>query len=345
MALWTDVIEPVELTGYARQTLEDYEASKGSLARWLPNKTVDDTVARFVRGEGGLVEVAEYRSYDAETSIGDTPGGLRSTFELPPLGRKLRNSEYDRLRSRGNVSDESVLPTIEKYAAAVARAVSDRFELERGRVIDTAKASINENGFVSTADYERRADFSVTAANLWSAADADPLRDIEAWRSAYVAENGAEPGTILTSTKVLNAALKSAAVRALVAGGGPAPSVITRATFNTILEAFGLPPFEVFDRRVKVSGANVRVTPEDKVYLLPAATDANNPEGTDLGASFWGTTLEASEPEYGIPVEEQGGLVVGAYKDFDPIGVWVHGAAIGLPVLTNPNLSLAAKVL
>lgn len=345
MALWTDVVEPAELTGYARQTLEDYEAAKGSLARWLPNKTVDDIVARFVRGEGGLTEVAEYRSYDAEASIGDTPKGERVTLELPPLGRKLRNSEYDRLRARGNVAEESVRPTVEKYAAQVARAVSDRFELERGRVIDTAKVSINEGGFIASADFGRRSDFAVTAANLWSATDADPLKDIEAWRSAYVAENGEEPGTLLTSTKVLNAALKSAAVRALVAGGGPTPSVITREAFNSILQAFGLPAVEVFDRRVKVGGANVRVTPEDKVYLLPAATDPNDAEGTDLGGSFWGTTLEASEPEYNLPSEEQGGLVVGAYKTLDPIGVWVHAAAIGLPVLTNPNLSLAAKVL
>ncbi|WP_030143877.1 major capsid protein [Mycetocola saprophilus] len=345
MALWTDVVDPVELTGYARQTLEDYEASKGSLARFLPNKTIDDIVARFQRGRGGLTEVAEYRAYDAETSVGDVEGGERVTLELPPLGRKLRNSEYDRIRARGNVTDESVRPTIEKYAGQVARAVSDRIEFERGRVIDTAKVDISENGFIAKADFERRADFSVTAANLWSAADADPLRDIETWRAAYVEENGEEPGTILTSTKVLNAALKSAAVRALVAGSGPAPTVITRETFNTILASFGLPAFEIFDRRVKRGGANVRVTPDDKVYLLPAATDPNDPEGTDLGASFWGTTAEASEPEYGIPVEERGGLVVGTYKSLDPVGVWVHGAAIGLPVLTNPNLSLAAKVL
>lgn len=345
MALWTDVVEPAELTGYARQSLEDYEAAKGSLARFLPNRTVPDIVARFTRGEGGLTEVAEYRSYDAEASIGDTPEGERVTLELPPMGRKVRDSEYDALRRNGNATDEAVRPTLEKYAASVARAVSDRFELERGRVIDTAKATINEGGFIATTDFERRPDFSVTAANLWSGPDADPIKDIEAWRAAYVAENGEEPGTLLTSTKVLNAALQSAAVRALVSVGGTVPTVITRAAFNSILESFGLPPIEVFDRRVKVGGANVRVTPEDKVYLLPAATDPNNAEGTDLGGSFWGTTLEGVEPEYDLPSDEQGGLVVGAYKTLDPIGVWVHAAAIGLPVLTNPNLSLAAKVL
>jgi hypothetical protein len=32
MALWTDVIDPATLTGYARASLEDYEARKGTLA-------------------------------------------------------------------------------------------------------------------------------------------------------------------------------------------------------------------------------------------------------------------------------------------------------------------------
>ena len=73
--LWTDVIDPADQTGFARQTAEDYEAAQGTLARWLPNRTVDDFDVAFTVGDTGLTEVAEYRSYDAETPIGDTPGG------------------------------------------------------------------------------------------------------------------------------------------------------------------------------------------------------------------------------------------------------------------------------
>ena len=56
--LWTDIINPAELTGYARASLNDYEAKKGTLARWLPNKEVGDNVARFRKGNAGFVEVA-----------------------------------------------------------------------------------------------------------------------------------------------------------------------------------------------------------------------------------------------------------------------------------------------
>ena len=53
MTLWTDLIDPATLTGYARRSLEEYEAEKGSLARWLPNREVADTVVRFVSGQKG----------------------------------------------------------------------------------------------------------------------------------------------------------------------------------------------------------------------------------------------------------------------------------------------------
>jgi len=54
--LWTDYITPAELTGYARESLADYEAAKGTLAHWLPNREVADIVARFVAGQTGLLD-------------------------------------------------------------------------------------------------------------------------------------------------------------------------------------------------------------------------------------------------------------------------------------------------
>lgn len=65
MALWTDVIDPATLTGYARRSLEEIEQARGTLARWLPNRLVADIVVRFMAGQTGLVDEASYRAYDA----------------------------------------------------------------------------------------------------------------------------------------------------------------------------------------------------------------------------------------------------------------------------------------
>ncbi|EIU05209.1 hypothetical protein MA5S0422_3988 [Mycobacteroides abscessus 5S-0422] len=345
MTLWTDVITPAALTGYAREALADRERRKGSLAAFLPNRTVPDIVARFVKGDNGLLDAAEYRSYDAEVSIGETPGAERVTIELPPLGRKVRVSEYDQLRLRGNVDSDTVLSTVLKEAKRLAYAISDKLEVMRGKVIDSGKAAINENGFIATADFGRGAAFAVTAATLWSDPASKPLTDLRLWRDAYVEENGDEPGVILTSRRVLNALMLSAEMKALATNSATAPGLVTEDFVQATLSAYGLPPIAVFDRRARVAGQTVRILPEDKLYLLPAPVDAYAEDGTDLGATVWGTTLEASEPDYEIAEVDRPGIAMGAFKTRDPIGVWVHGAAIGLPVLANANLSMAAKVL
>ncbi|SIN33807.1 major capsid protein [Mycobacteroides abscessus] len=345
MTLWTDVITPAALTGYAREALADRERRKGTLAVFLPNRTTNDIVARFVKGTNGLLDAAEYRAYDAETSIGETPGAERVTIELPPLGRKVRVSEYDQLRLRGNVDADAALTGILKEASRLAFAISDKMEVMRGKVIDSGKAAINENGFIATADFGRGAAFTVTAATLWSDPASKPLTDLRLWRDAYVDENGDEPGVILTSRRVLNALMLSAELKALATNSAVAPGMVTETFIQSVLIDYGLPPIQVFDRRAKVAGQTVRVLPEDKLYLLPAPVAVDDEEGTDLGATVWGTTLESTEPDYEIAEVDRPGIALGTFKTRDPIGVWVHSAAIGLPTLANANLSMAAKVL
>jgi hypothetical protein len=50
------------------------------------------------------------------------------------------------------------------------------------------------------------------------------------------------------------------------------------------------------------------------------------------------------EPEYGLQAGEQPGIVAGSYSTKDPVALWTKAAAIGLPVLANPNLSFTADV-
>ncbi len=89
MALWTDVIDPATLTGYARAALADYEETRGNLAMFLPNRDVADVVVRFIAGSTGLVDVAKFRAYDAEIEIGRRPSGKRVTLELPAVGQNV----------------------------------------------------------------------------------------------------------------------------------------------------------------------------------------------------------------------------------------------------------------
>lgn len=350
--LWTDLITPAELTGYARAEQEAWERQWGTLARYLPNEQVPDIVARFEVGKAGLQPVAPFRSYDAETPLGKLPGRQRVIIELPPIGEKLRVSEYDQLRMRGNTNGVQVLNAVLDITRQIVRDVNNRQEVARGQAIEDAVLDIDENGFVQIADWERDPLMEPAAPSvLWSdATNATPLANLIAWVSAYRDMNNMEPGSILVNRNILLNLARTAEFRNLYSTLVGRPSQVTRGAVNEIMMDNDLPPFDVYERHAVFDngdGGGVKTRPvlsPHKLFLLPAQSDPNG-GNNGFGATYWGQTLEADEPEYGLQPEEQPGIVAGTWKSRDPIGVWVHCNAIGLPVIGDANRSMVVPVL
>lgn len=340
MYLTTDLVAPQELTGYARASLDDLPDNQGSLEQFLPNNNVDDLVYRFTKGGEGLVEAATFRSYDTESGIASRPGVTRVTGELPPISRKIRLGEYDRLRLR-NATD-AIVDNVFRDAEKMVAAIAARVELARGEALYDGKLTLDENGIIGTVDFGRIASHSTSASVLWSnASTATPIADLQAWAALYEATNdGQLAGAIVMSRKAYTAALRTNEVRSLGNISGAVAGVVSPAQFNQILEAFGLPPIVLYNRSVRVNGSARRVIPEKAVILVPAPDDPSQP----LGGTLWGTTAESLEPRYNLSGDEPG-IVAGAYKTDDPVAVWTKAAAISLPMLANPNLSLRADVL
>lgn len=347
MTLWTDIIDPATLTGYARASLADYEASRGTLARFLPNREVADIVARFVKGAAGLVNVADFRAYDAEPTIGKQQGGKRITLELPALGQNIPVSEYNQLRSRNasTADDAAVLRMIQNTTDQVVRAVSDQIERLRGIVLSTGKATIsNEAGFTMDDDFGRSASHAVTASTLWSTATADALGDLESWSDTYEDDNGEAPGAILMSTRVLRAMASLDQFKTQLLNGSSRPATVQDV--QDMVAAAGLPPIVVYNRRVQVAGTAGKVFPDNKLALLPAPVAADDWQGTQLGATFWGQTLTSTASDWAIEPSEQPGIVAGVYRnEKPPMLAEVISDAVALPVLANADLSLVAGVL
>lgn len=339
--LWTDIVTPADLTGYARTSLADYEAQKGTLARWLPNREVPDIDVRFVAGQTGLVDVADFRAYDTEPTIGKGPTGKRITIELPAISQNIPVSEYNQLRQRGaSPTDASILASIQKTTDNVVRAVADGIERLRGTVLSTGKATIT--GFMDD-DFGRDSGNSVSAAAAWSIVGTDALTDLQTWSDAYVAANGAPPGAILTSTRVVRLMAKLTQFATVLSGGGNRPA--TQADVLNTVVAAGLPPIYVYDRRVSIAGTATRVLADDKLFLLPEPVDPNDALGSELGATFWGQTLTSTSGDWDIADSEQPGLVAGVYRNQKPPMIAeVISDAIALPVLANANLSFIADV-
>jgi hypothetical protein len=342
MALWTDVIDPATLTGYARASLADYEANRGTLARWLPNREVADIVVDFYKGSTGLVDVAAFRAYDAEPTIGKAPSRSKVTLELPALGQNIPVSEYNQLRARGgSQDDEAIIQSIQRTMDVVVRAVADSIERMRGVVLLTGKATLAS--FMDD-DFGRAAGHTVTAGASWATSSTDALAHLTTWYDTYVSANGQEPGAIVTSTRVVR--LLGALTQFATQLGNSATRPATLADVQATVTAAGLPPIYTYDRKVSIAGTATRVIADDKLIFLPEPVDPNDWMGTELGATFWGRTLSSTEPGYDLADAEQPGLVAGVFKhETPPMIAEVIGDAIALPVLANADLSFVADVI
>ena len=343
----TEFIEPTELTGLIRAALADLQVNRFTLSRWLPNVEVDDIAYEYTKGGGGLAETASFRSWDAESKIGRREGIGKVMGELPPISEKIPLNEYDRLRLRKlDTNDDRVLALIARDAQRIARNIGARFEVVRGQTLVNAQAPVTE--LQQTVDFGRTAAHSVVAATLWTDhTNATPLTDMRSWVNTYEDTNGETPAVTLAPNAVVqHFAMCQQVIRQVypLAPAGTAPMLNTDQV-NSVLRSLNLPPFEIYDARVKVDGVSTRITPSDSIALLPEPGPTTASQPTDLGATLLGTTAEALESEYALVASEQPGIVAATYKSKDPIRLWTHAAAVGLPVLREPNLTFKAKVI
>ncbi|MBG6083244.1 major capsid protein [Zhihengliuella flava] len=341
MALWTDLISPAELTGFARAAAADIDADANSLAAWLPNVPHDDISVRITKGEGSLqVSEAKYRAYDAELEFDGGETAESFLVELPALGQIRPVSEYKQLRIR-NASDDAVRRAVEREVRKAVKATIDRANRLRGQTLYTGKATINQPNFKSDDDFGRAANHSQTAANLWDGAGANPLSDMTAWNDIYGETNGQSAGVILVSSRVLRVIANHDTFAVTGANGATRPAPIDE--INAILAAHNLPRLVVNDARTSQG----RIIPDTGLLFLPdpfLSTEAEEP--TDLGATLWGLTLAATDADYEIEEAELPGIVASVHKgDLPPHIATAVADAISLPVLVNPNLTLQGTVL
>lgn len=338
MPLWTDVIEPAELTGFARASIQALEDRNGTLERWLPNTHVDDISVKFEIGENGLREAAEFRAFDAEPTIARQARGRGLQLELPAIGQKMPVSEYRALRLR-NASDDAYRSHILKTTNQIVRAIADRMEMLRGTVLDEGKAIVNQRDYNINDDFGRPAEHNVVAPVLWTTPGVDRLEDLLAWDELFgTTNNGTKAGAMLMSSRVYGA-LRAGDQFVNPNTGRP----MSREQINAVLVDEGLAPIYIYDRRIKnYEGVVNRVTSDENILFLPAPGADGESE---LGATYWGTTLTATELDWGIEDDERAGIVAGVVKsDNVPVIAEVVADAIGMPVLGNAALSMRAKV-
>lgn len=264
-----ELIEPEELTGFARDALADLAVNDFTLGRYFPDRQVEDIVVRYATGGGGLARTAKFRAYDTEPPVGEREGITRATVEIPTMAEKLFVSEYERYRLMAN-TDEAV-NAVYNDTLTLMRSIAARLEVAKGRALIDASLTFTENGLDGIVmDFGRAAGHSVSTGTSWAThATADPLGDLLSWQETYTDTNGSAPGGMITSSTVLGHMLQNDALRGqmFALGGATVPSRIDVNRLTDYLLSYGLPPIEINDSKVSVDGVTTRIIDEDVVVF------------------------------------------------------------------------------
>lgn len=344
MPLWTDLMDPVEATGIARDEQYVIEHQKGgTLARFLPNVFVPSDHVKFFPGATGLVDAARYRAFNAPPEIGKGQGVQSKTIDLPSIAR---NEPIDEMTQKelARLSDDRVKKSIEAAIRRNVQAISMRQELTRGIAIEQGKVVVDADNFWINDDFGRNAALTLVASTLWSTAAVDRLTAMIGWIETYKSYNGgAMPGRVVMGSAAWAAFASGSQFATVLNGGATRPGI--KAEILALSDSAGIPPIEVYDRSVSLDGVSTKVLATNKVYLLPEPVDPMDENGSLLGATYWGQTVSAGFESWAIEPDEQPGIVCGIFKE-ESVGssIEVQGDSIGEPVLANPNASMAIQV-
>lgn len=347
MALWTDLMDPVEATGIARDEQYVIEQQKGgTLARFLPNVFVDADHVKFFPGATGLVDAARYRAFNAPPEIGKGQSVKASTIDLPAISR---NEPVDELTQKelARLSDDRIRKSIEAAIRRNVQAISMRQERSRGLVIDAGSLVVDEDNFLINDIFGRDASLTVSAGagNWWADAAVDRLTALNTWNDLYATfNNGSGAGRMVFGSRAAYNAYAAGNQFKTTVGTASRPPMLTEVqAYST---SAGLPDFEIYDRSVSIEGVLTKVLNPKKVYLLPEPVAPDDENGSLLGATYWGRTVSAGFDSWGIEPDEQPGIVCGVFRE-ERVGasVEVQGDSIGEPVAANPNASMAIQVL
>lgn len=340
-----DLIDPRELTEFAR-TVPD--RAEWTLSAYLPERLIDGIKYR-IRNRTRTTASALWRVYDAETPIGSR-NLVQTAYDglLPPLGTKLQINEYDRLQlemARGADNSELIELAFDDVNSMVL-GIRASMEKQRGLALSTGAIALpTETGLTLTLNFSPPGSHTPTPSTLWSAGSPTPLTDEMAWiqtlrtETPTTGEPFGDPAAALTSTRIVNYLFANAEYRtayyAGVAGTLPGRIPPGLANLNAVRSSWSLPPIVPYD--VSIDGT--KVIADNKFILIP---------GRNVGETQFGTTAESlilsggSNPR--ITRTEAPGIVAVTQEEGDPPRVWNKVAAIGMPVIPDPNQIFAATV-
>ena len=344
MRLITDLIDPAELVGYARDFNTEIAENQFTLRRWFPTNTTEDLEFKIRNGARVDVDAAEYRAFDTPATMTGRQGFTEKRGMIPPLSRQFPVSEEETLRLRAidTGSNQQLIDAVYADTDNAMRSIASRLAAAQGDLLVDGIVTITENGLQMTADFGMPSNHKPTAAIAWTvanAATAKPISDLLAWQEILATDSN-PADVVLISRAKLGALMVNAEFRAYASSNGTTPQRVTQADINTILAAEGLPRVEVFDEKYRLRGVITRLIPDNYAVMLP------DPGVGVLGETLYGVTAEAISLVDGgyIARRDAAGAVAVVMQKPHPMQTFTIGNALALPILGDPLAHLTANI-
>ena len=294
--------------------------------------------------DGGAVEVLQSSQLDADVMFRDwdlkttTKGDKQFFREGMKLDEKRRKELLEILNTNNqSIIDNYSMQIFEKFAGAKgflgsARAIA---AYTVSQFLSTAKVTfVDENGGGQTINYRLADKYKETLAgtNIWSAATAKPLEDLERWKET-VEEGGGNVEIALMSKATYNALKKHDTVKALF------KNIIVTVTpaliKSTIEDVIGM-TILIWDEKIKVGKTTKNVFPDNIVTLIPNG---------QLGVMEYGPTPTKTDELLGILGDREVVDIAGTFATVEVVpesksaGV-VNNVNVVIEDLVAPNPSI-----
>lgn len=294
--------------------------------------------------DGGAVEVLQSSQLDADVMFRDwdlkttTKGDKQFFREGMKLDEKRRKELLEILNTNNqSIIDNYSIQIFEKFAGAKgflgsARAIA---AYTVSQFLSTAKVTfVDENGGGQTINYRLADKYKETLAgtNIWSAATAKPLEDLERWKET-VEEGGGNVEIALMSKATYNALKKHDTVKALFKN--TIVTVTPALIKSTIEDVIGM-TILIWDEKIKVGKTTKNVFPDNIVTLIPNG---------QLGVMEYGPTPTKTDELLGLLGDREVVDIAGTFATVEVVpesksaGV-VNNVNVVIEDLVAPNPSI-----
>ena len=294
--------------------------------------------------DGGAVEVLQSSQLDADVMFRDwdlkttTKGDKQFFREGMKLDEKRRKELLEILNTNNqSIIDNYSIQIFEKFAGAKGFLGSTRAiaAYTVSQFLSTAKVTfVDENGGGQTINYRLADKYKETLAgtNIWSAATAKPLEDLERWKET-VEEGGGNVEIALMSKATYNALKKHDTVKALF------KNIIVTVTpaliKSTIEDVIGM-TILIWDEKIKVGKTTRNVFPDNIITLIPNG---------QLGTMEYGPTPAKTDELLGLLGDREVVDIAGTFATVEVVpesksaGV-VNNVNVVIEDLVAPNPSI-----